>query len=144
MKKAFICYIILSSIYFTASLCCSVEFRGYTADGKKVINYEFASSHIEWGPAEIMVRNLKIERTTENNVECDAYGWCCNDGTSSGYDCGYAYDCNGHRKYVTYQYREDVYRNDYKLKGGRVIRGEEYIKENETILSQAECLRDDD
>jgi hypothetical protein len=145
MRNVTLLIMFMSSMYFTLSLCmCTVEFTGYTADGKKIINYEFASSHVEWGPTEIQIKSLKREVTTEKNVECDAYGWCGNDGTSSGWDAGYAHDCNGHRAFVTYEWREDLYRQELKLLGGRVIKGVEYVKENETIVAQAECIRDND
>lgn len=141
-----ICTVILMimSMFFTLNLTmCTVEFRGYTNDGQKLVHYEFARSHVEWGPKDVFVRTNKKEIVTEKNVECDADGWCCHDGTKSGYDCGYAWDCNGHQAFVTYEWREDVYRKEMKLVGGRTIKGEEYYKETESIIDQAECIQDE-
>jgi hypothetical protein len=137
MKKLHFFTIIIISFCFISNLCsCSTEFKGYTKDGKKLINYKFSSKYIEWGPKEVFVRTITTERTIEYNVECETYGYCC------GYDgCGYAYDCDGRQKFVTYEYKENVYRKELKLKGGRIIYGPEYTKESEKIIDQAKCIQ---
>lgn len=138
MKKKNFYIVVIIAIYFVLNLCsCTTQFTGYTKDGKILVNYEFDNSRIEWGPKEVFIKNLKTEETIEYNVECETSGYCC------GYDgCGMSYDCDGHQKFVVYEYREDVYRKELKLKGGRIIYGPEYIKESEKIIKQSECIQD--
>jgi hypothetical protein len=130
MKKTYFIFV-CCSLFFTVNLIyCTTEFQAGNG-----IHYKFKDNHIEW-IKKIHIKNLKTEITTEKNVECETSGHCCGYG-----GCGYSHDCDGIRKFVTYKYTENLVRKDLKLKGGRTIKGKEYIEETEVIVDQARCVQ---
>ncbi|UCD04118.1 MAG: hypothetical protein JSW73_00515 [Candidatus Woesearchaeota archaeon] len=142
MRRVLFYVALLMSLYFTLNLCvCTTEFRGYTADGKKLINYEFASSHVEW-QKEFELEVVWHEVETVENEECNADGWCCSSGyEDEGYDCGYAWDCNGYRDTAIYDYKTIKYHEVLKLVGGREINGVPYYKKVSKTIKQTPCIQ---